>query len=138
MALRARRRRRDHLNCIFQRYRARVPARGALGYHPARRMMRKEAGMHMTIFHAKAASIKMVLIAGAMVAGPSAASAQGTAEERSACIGDAFQFCMADIPNVSQIEACLIKNKDKLQPACRAEFEQPSGKTRLQARHLQR
>lgn len=92
----------------------------------------------MTIFRAKAASIKMLLIAGAMLSVPAAATAQGTAEERSACISDAFQFCMPDIPNVSKIEACLIKSKDKLQPACRAEFEQPSGKTRLQARHLQR
>jgi len=92
----------------------------------------------MTMFHAKAASLKMVLIAGAMVSVPAVASAQGTAQERSACIGDAFQFCMPDIPNVSRIEACLTKNKDKLQPACRAEFEQPSGKTRLQARHLKK
>jgi hypothetical protein len=92
----------------------------------------------MTIFHAKAVSLKALLIAGATVSGLAAASAQGTAEERSACISDAFQFCMPDIPNVSKIEACLIKSKDKLQPACRAEFEQPSGKTRLQARHLQR
>jgi hypothetical protein len=92
----------------------------------------------MTIFHAKAVSIKMLLITGAMLSLPAAANAQGTAEERSACIGDAFQFCAPDIPDVSKIEACLSKNKDKLQPACRAEFEQPSGKTRLQARHLQR
>jgi hypothetical protein len=94
-----------------------------------------EAGPVMNMFHAKAASLKILLLAGAMLLLPAVANAQGTAEERSACIGDAFQFCAADIPNVSRIEACLSKNKAKLQPACRAEFE-PAGKTRLQARHL--
>jgi len=89
------------------------------------------------MFHSKAASIKILLLAGAMLSVPAAASAQGTAEQRSACIGDAFQFCAADIPDVSKIEACLSSNKDKLQPACRAEFE-PSGKTRLQVHHLRR
>ena len=87
----------------------------------------------MTMIH----SLKIGLIAGAILSVPAAAGAQGTAEERSACMGDAFQFCMADIPNVPRIEACLERNKNKLQPACRAEFE-PTGKTRLQARHLKR
>jgi len=87
----------------------------------------------MTMFH----SLKIGLIAGAILSVPAAAGAQGTAEERSACMSDAFQFCMADIPNVPRIEACLERNKNKLQPACRAEFE-PTGKTRLQARHLKR
>jgi len=68
---------------------------------------------------------------------PSLALAQGTAEERSACTGDAFRFCTWDIPDVSKIEACLIKNESKLDPACRAEF-QTTGKTKLQIRHLQK
>jgi len=52
-----------------------------------------------------------------------AAHAQGTAEERSACMSDAFKFCAAEIPNVSKIEACLQANKSKLAPACQAEFD---------------
>ena len=60
---------------------------------------------------------------------PAPAVAQGTAEQRSACMGDAFKFCGSDIPNVSKIEACLKSNVEKLSPACHAEF-MPHGKTR--------
>ncbi len=61
--------------------------------------------------------------------------AQGTADERSACMGDAFKFCSADIPDVAKIEACLKQNRAQLQPACQAEFE-PAGKTRIRAGHF--
>jgi hypothetical protein len=63
------------------------------------------------------------------------AAAQGTAEERSACMGDAFKFCFSDIPNVPKIEACMERNKSKLTPACRAEFS-PSKKTKMRAEHF--
>jgi hypothetical protein len=62
--------------------------------------------------------------------------AQGTAQERSACMGDAFKFCSADIPNVSAIEACLAKNVRELSPACRTEF-QPASKTKIRREHFQ-
>jgi hypothetical protein len=65
----------------------------------------------------------------------SATSAQGTAQQRSACMGDAFRFCSAYIPNVSAIETCLKQNVNSLDPACRAEF-QPNGRTKLRARHF--
>ena len=65
-----------------------------------------------------------------------AAWAQGTAEERSACMGDAFRFCAAHIPNVSAIENCLKQNVQNLTPACRAEFE-PNNRTKIQSRHFQ-
>jgi hypothetical protein len=45
------------------------------------------------------------------------ASAQGTAQQRTACMGDAFRFCSADIPNVSRIETCLLQNRERLRPA---------------------
>ena len=66
----------------------------------------------------------------------SAAWAQGTSEERSACMGDAFRFCSAFIPNVTAIENCLRQNVNNLTPACRAEFE-PNNRTRIQERHFQ-
>jgi hypothetical protein len=67
--------------------------------------------------------------------GLTAASAQGTAQQRSACMGDAFRFCSAYIPNVSNIEACLQRNVNSLDPACRAEF-QPNGRTKLRPQHF--
>lgn len=71
----------------------------------------------------------------ALVLAPLSAFAQGTAEERSACMGDAFKFCLSDIPTVSKIEACLEKNESQLTPACRAEFR-PNKKTKLRAEHF--
>jgi hypothetical protein len=65
------------------------------------------------------------------------AFAQGTDQERSACIGDAFEFCGAEIPDVSKIEACLAQKKQQLSPACRAEFT-PVQRTKLRPEHLQR
>ena len=81
-------------------------------------------------------SAQAALIASLLVTAP--ALAQGTAEERSACMGDAFRFCLSDIPNVAEIEACLIKNESKLTPACRAEFEQGTKKTKLRREHFSR
>lgn len=65
------------------------------------------------------------------------AAAQGTAEERSACMGDAFRFCAGDIPNVSKIEACLDSKKAELTPACAAEFKPTQAKkTKLKPEHF--
>jgi hypothetical protein len=65
------------------------------------------------------------------------AAAQGTAQERSACMGDAFRFCGFDIPDVPKIEACLNSKKDQLSPACRAEFKPSRAKkTKLKPEHF--
>ena len=63
------------------------------------------------------------------------ASAQGTPQQRSACMGDAFRFCSADIPDVSRIEACLLQNRERLQPACQAQFDE-AGSSRLKPEHF--
>jgi hypothetical protein len=75
-------------------------------------------------------SILMLL---AINAGP--ALAQGTAQQRSSCMGDAFRFCSEDIPNVARTEACLLQNRERLQPACQAEFGDSSN-SRLQPKHF--
>ena len=80
---------------------------------------------------ASAAAIVAVLLLAATLP----ARAQGTPEERSACISDAFRFCSADIPNVPQIESCLISNVSLLSPPCKAEFS-PAGKTKLHRKHF--
>lgn len=67
------------------------------------------------------------------------ALAQGTAEERSACIGDAFHFCASDIPDVPKIEVCLIRNMSHLSKNCQAEFHRPpEGRTRLKPEHFRK
>lgn len=65
------------------------------------------------------------------------AFAQGTAEQRSACMGDAFRFCGRDIPNISRIEGCLAQNVARLHPACAAEFTL-HGRTAMQSSHFER
>ncbi|MBM3550626.1 MAG: hypothetical protein FJX45_02435 [Alphaproteobacteria bacterium] len=70
----------------------------------------------------------------ALAASP--AAAQGTAQERSDCMGDALRFCSADIPDVDEIESCLQQNMARLSPACRREFA-PASSTKLKPEHFQ-
>jgi len=65
--------------------------------------------------------IAIAAISSATLAFP--AFAQGTAQQRAACEGDAFKFCAADIPSAEKIEACLRAKLSEISPACRAEFE---------------
>ena len=56
----------------------------------------------------KAFDLSIPLALAVFIVSPFAsAQAQGTPQERSACIGDAFRFCSTDIPNVAKIEAWL-------------------------------
>lgn len=66
---------------------------------------------------------------------PGPASAEGTPQQRSACMGDAFRYCSEDIPNVAKIEACLLQNRERLHPACQAEFGD-SGASQTQPAHF--
>jgi hypothetical protein len=79
----------------------------------------------------------VLAVFGALLAAPAAtgALAQGTPQERSDCMGDAFQFCGSAIPDVPRIEACLKANVNQLSPACRSEFE-PTGRSRLKPEHF--
>jgi hypothetical protein len=89
----------------------------------------------MTIFVRTAGAAVFLAIPLTIPAVPALAQAQGTAEERSACMSDAFRFCRANIPNVAAIEACLKQNVSSLSPACQAEFA-PAGSTKLQSTHF--
>ena len=62
------------------------------------------------------------VIAAAMLASGSAALAEGTPEQRSACIGDAFRLCGTEIPDVGRITACMKANYSQLSPGCKAVF----------------
>lgn len=69
----------------------------------------------------------------AAVAIATPAAAQGTADQRAACTGDAFQFCGEFIPDVDRITACLKKNVKKISPACQAQFRPSSARARPRA-----
>jgi hypothetical protein len=49
---------------------------------------------------------------------PMAAEAY-TPEGQQARTGDAFRLCIAEIPNVDRVRACLHRNKAQLSPGCR-------------------
>lgn len=71
------------------------------------------------------------------IAAAAPAAAQGTAQERSDCMGDAFKFCSGDIPFVDEIESCLQANVARLSSACRREFaSSPTGNTKLTEEHF--
>jgi hypothetical protein len=69
--------------------------------------------------------VRTVMFAGAgLIIGalPIAAFAQGTAEQRSACMVDAMMLCPHAIPNVKRITNCLGSQLAELSPRCRAQF----------------
>jgi hypothetical protein len=65
-----------------------------------------------------AVACAFVVSAVAVVAGPASAQSQGTSEQRNACMGDAFRYCLSEIPNHKRIEACLRANRRSLSSAC--------------------
>ena len=42
-----------------------------------------------------------------------------SAEAQQMCTGDAFRLCGSEIPNVSKITACMIKQRTSLSAGCR-------------------
>jgi hypothetical protein len=58
------------------------------------------------------------------------ASAQGTAEERSACKEDAYRLCDDDIPDAIAVERCLRAHMSALSAGCRKEFGGAPAKAR--------
>jgi hypothetical protein len=78
----------------------------------------------------------MLSLAGAMLSVTATANAQGTSEQASACMGDAFRLCSAYIPSAARIEACLESNKKKLSPACYAQFADGEPKARPRIRRV--
>ena len=56
---------------------------------------------------------------------------EATAEQRRACTPDAFRLCSQHIPNVEAITACMVANKSKLSPECKAVFVAPPTSTKV-------
>ena len=88
-----------HSNSVF----AVLPSMRSLRVEPSQTVHSAQERI-MKISRAFTSTIAGGILALAMAAsivGP--ASAQGTPDQRSACMGDAFKFCSADIPDVSRI-----------------------------------
>jgi hypothetical protein len=63
-----------------------------------------------------------MLAAALSVAAFSTPASAYTPEQQQACTGDAMQFCGPEIPDVDRVTACMIRNKARLSPGCRAHF----------------
>lgn len=46
-----------------------------------------------------------------------------TAEAQRQCTGDAFRLCASEIPNISRITACMVRNRSSLSSGCRVELD---------------
>src|ERR1044072_3519233 len=82
---------------------------------------RRERTPMMSLWASGEATVKSLgLIAAALtlVASGWTASAE-TAEDRQACIGDAFRVCWSAIPDRNNVLQCLIENRSQLNPSCR-------------------
>lgn len=60
-----------------------------------------------------------------LVVGPTAASAEfkPTAEQRSACMGDAMSLCRSVLMSMDGVVSCLVSKKSELSPRCRAQLD---------------
>jgi hypothetical protein len=70
-------------------------------------------------------SVLLAAITAAFAAGSTPAAAQGTPEQRQACQPDALRLCGEFVPDVDRITACMVKNRIRLSPPCRAVFTAP-------------
>ena len=66
--------------------------------------------------------------AASLMTAPAAAQSRGTPEQQQACQPDAMRLCSEFVPDVDRITACMIKNRIRLSPPCRAVFSTPSHK----------
>jgi ABC-type molybdate transport system permease subunit len=62
----------------------------------------------------------VLAVAASLSAVTSTSSYAYSDEARAQCTGDAFRLCSSEIPNISKITACMVKNKSSLSAGCRA------------------
>ncbi len=62
----------------------------------------------------------VLAVAASLSAVTSTSSFAYSDEARAQCTGDAFRLCSSEIPNISKITACMVKNKSSLSAGCRA------------------
>jgi hypothetical protein len=86
----------------------------------------KTAGLKQVSSFSLAGMIAAFGLAWAASFVPAPAAAQGTPEQRQACQPDAMRLCSEFVPDVDRITACMVKNRIRLSPACRAVFSAPA------------
>jgi hypothetical protein len=90
----------------------------------------KTAGLKQVTSFSLAGMIAALGLAWAASLAPTPAAAQnrGTPEQQQACQPDAMRLCGEFVPDVERITACMVKNRIRLSPPCRAVFSKPPHK----------
>jgi hypothetical protein len=76
----------------------------------------------MTSTYSKSFQLGLMLAIALSASMVSTAGFTYTQEQQAACTGDAFALCGPEIPDVDRVTACMIRNKSRLSPGCRAHF----------------
>jgi hypothetical protein len=75
----------------------------------------------MTNLFTTVRNVSVVLaVAASLCAVTSTSSFAYSEEARAQCTGDAFRLCSSEIPNISKITACMVKNRSNLSVGCRS------------------
>ena len=65
------------------------------------------------------------ILAAALLAWPASGFAY-TADQQSACMGDAFRLCSSEIPDVDRVKMCMVRRQAELSDGCRVFFRAPA------------
>ena len=89
----------------------------------------KPAGLkHVSSFSLAGIAALALAWAASLAPTPAAAQNRGTPEQQQACQPDAMRLCSEFVPDVERITACMVKNRIRLSPPCRAVFSKPPRK----------
>src|SRR5579863_4905339 len=78
-----------------------------------------------------------IILAVALSVWPAAGWAY-TADQQSACMGDAFSLCGSEIPDVQRVTACMVRKQAELSPGCRVYFRPEPQQVSERPRHQHR
>ena len=53
-----------------------------------------------------------------------------SSEAQQMCSGDAMRLCASEIPDISRITACMVRNKHHVSPGCRAVMDREAAAAR--------
>lgn len=67
--------------------------------------------------------MRIIALSLVMAAVPTVGWAQASDDGQQACMGDAFTFCAAQIPDREQVRQCLVANRTQISAACRSRID---------------
>lgn len=56
-----------------------------------------------------------------------------TSEAQQMCSGDAMRLCASEIPDISRITACMVRNRHHVSPGCRAVMDREAAARKREA-----